>query len=392
MDDKTYHQEIVQDNPFPGEPLLVPLTSQANPAGTFSPSVSKDKTFPIKRTAVELLSTALNTRSRKILEKFDLVQSGAIQIGNFKEGLTGDLRLTPNGITARDIAGLTTFAIDGTTGDAVFKGEVQAGSLVSGKVLVGGGNIEIDGENTQLNVFDSSDNNTIRLDETGLIGFDTAETEIMHLKTTGLEVYGSAGDIFRLSDEAGGTTWGKMGYSISAGFSHSLNLYTRGVMNIRAYESSGDFAVLKGNLILNDENDFGNVILNSQNNMNVQASGTLNLIGNVVQINGSPKTAIVPTTKGYRALYTVESPDLWFCDFCYGKRKRKFPKFWEFEWEVKPDSLFLETVEPPFVVIPTGTKNLVQIWGKRKGFAKTRFEEKSKEQFEKNNEFWQKPN
>ena len=143
MDDKTYHQEIVQDNPFPGEPLLVPLTSQANPAGTFSPSVSKDKTFPIKRTAVELLSTALNTRSRKILEKFDLVQSGAIQIGNFKEGLTGDLRLTPNGITARDIAGLTTFAIDGSDGSAVFAGEVRSGTLITGTVVVTDGNIAL---------------------------------------------------------------------------------------------------------------------------------------------------------------------------------------------------------------------------------------------------------
>ena len=127
---KIFHPTEIQEIPFPGEPELVALPGQPNPAGTFSPTTSKDKTFPKKRTAVELLSTALNTKSRKILEEFELQQSGGLKIGDFKSGISGDLRLTPNGITARDIAGLTTFAIDGTTGDAVFAGQVRAGSSI----------------------------------------------------------------------------------------------------------------------------------------------------------------------------------------------------------------------------------------------------------------------
>jgi len=62
--------------------------------------------------------------------------------------VSGDLRITPNGLTARDIAGITTFAIDGTTGGAVFKGTVQSGSLLTGGVVVEdeNGQTVIDGE------------------------------------------------------------------------------------------------------------------------------------------------------------------------------------------------------------------------------------------------------
>ena len=144
MDNKVYTQEIIQENPFPNEDLqLIPLTSPSNPKDTYNPTTTKEKVFPVKKIAVELLSTALNTRSRKILEEFTLQQSGGFQIGDFQQGLTGDLRLTPNGITARDIAGITTFAIDGTTGNAVFAGELKSGSIVTGTVQITDGNIAL---------------------------------------------------------------------------------------------------------------------------------------------------------------------------------------------------------------------------------------------------------
>jgi len=85
--DKNYEPEVIQENPFPGEPQLIPLPGQANPAGVYGPTTTKEKIFPIKRTAVELLSTALNTKSKKILQEFELVQSGGFQIGKFEEGI-----------------------------------------------------------------------------------------------------------------------------------------------------------------------------------------------------------------------------------------------------------------------------------------------------------------
>jgi hypothetical protein len=136
MDDKVFTPEVIQENPFPQEPEVSALPSEKNPTGTFNPTTSKEPTFPKKRTAVELLSTVMNTRSRQILQEFELSQSGGIKIGDFKSGISGDVRLTPNGITARDIAGITTFAIDGTTGDAVFAGQVRAGSTIVSNTIV----------------------------------------------------------------------------------------------------------------------------------------------------------------------------------------------------------------------------------------------------------------
>ena len=102
----------------------------------------------------------------------------------------------------------------------------------------------------------------------------------------------------------------------------------------------------------------------------------------------SNKTAIVPTSKGFNALYCMESPEVWFMDFCYGKKVRKWPKFWKTEWQVKPDPMFMEVVEGQIMVMKTEAKNVVQIWGKRKGHATTRFESKTQEEYDKNEAFW----
>jgi len=148
--EKVYEPEVIQDTPFPGQDVQYVSVSDSVAGGNYKPSTTKGSAFPTQKIAVELLSTALNTRSKKILQQFELAASGAIQIGNFEDGVTGDLRLTPNGLTARDNAGVTTFAIDGTTGDAVFAGTVQAGTLISGAVAVGNSDIVIDGDTKRM--------------------------------------------------------------------------------------------------------------------------------------------------------------------------------------------------------------------------------------------------
>lgn len=134
-EEKVYQSEVLPDSPFPGEgQIIVPQTNL--PAGTYSATSTKDKGFPKKRIATELLSTALNTRSKRVLQEFELQDSGGFKVGNYKDGISGDVRLTPNGLTARDSAGLTTFALDGTTGDAVFKGTMQAGATIVAGTIV----------------------------------------------------------------------------------------------------------------------------------------------------------------------------------------------------------------------------------------------------------------
>jgi len=130
MPEKVFKPETIQDTPFPikGEADL--STSQDKRGGIFGQQEIKDQSFPTKKVAYELLASALNTKSRKILAEFEFTEHGAIQIGKYMPGVSGDLRITPNGITARDLAGITTFAIDGATGDAIFKGIVQAKDFV----------------------------------------------------------------------------------------------------------------------------------------------------------------------------------------------------------------------------------------------------------------------
>ena len=127
--DKNYEPEVVSENPFPNEVLQTQSAPTQGNSGNYTPTTTKEKTFPKKRSAVELLSTALNTKSRKILQEFELQQSGGLQIGNFEDGVSGDVRLTPNGITGRDNAGITRFGID-TDGNAIFAGEIRAGSTI----------------------------------------------------------------------------------------------------------------------------------------------------------------------------------------------------------------------------------------------------------------------
>ena len=138
-DNKIYYPEVIETYALP-ETVVEEDTPSTNYIGKTNlvPKTQVNKAFPIRNIARETINEALNTRTKKILGEFTFGQVGAISIGTYENGVSGDIRITPNGITARDINGSTTFSLDGTTGDAVFKGTVTAGSLVTGSVTVQG--------------------------------------------------------------------------------------------------------------------------------------------------------------------------------------------------------------------------------------------------------------
>jgi hypothetical protein len=68
--------------------------------------------------------SAISTATSTIITPFTFGVSGALQIGTYSNGVSGDLKLSPAGILARNSAGATTFSIDGTTGVAVLNGLV----------------------------------------------------------------------------------------------------------------------------------------------------------------------------------------------------------------------------------------------------------------------------
>lgn len=104
--------------------------SNTNPVVTDSgatlPTTHVDQAFPPVVVARETLSQSLNTETKTILATYTFEQLGAIAIGIFKQGVSGEIDISPNGILSKNINGDTTFAIDGATGNALFSGTVTA--------------------------------------------------------------------------------------------------------------------------------------------------------------------------------------------------------------------------------------------------------------------------
>lgn len=208
MDDKQkiYYQEIIEENPLPVEDEMVTFgESQSTSGGEFSPTTIKAQPFPSRRIAHEVIGVALNTKSRKIQQGFEFTQSGSLQIGKYTNGISGDIKISPTGIVARNQSGTTTFAIDGDTGDATFLGTIQAGTVIAteidgdlitagtistdklsanyievggadadlqttgidGAVNVGSANVKIDGANTRIVINDGTNDRI-------LIGYQSA--------------------------------------------------------------------------------------------------------------------------------------------------------------------------------------------------------------------------
>lgn len=164
MDDigKVYRPEEIEETPFPqqGQSDLSVSNPSSSVGGAqgFSPAQTKEQSFPAIKRATELLSTALNTRSKKIMQNLEFTPSGSIQVGVYTQGVNGDIRISPLGIVARNSLGSETFALDGESGDAVFAGQIQTGAVIAGVVLLGDGSIEIDGIQRRMIFYDETTN------------------------------------------------------------------------------------------------------------------------------------------------------------------------------------------------------------------------------------------
>lgn len=155
MDDKVYYPEVLEENPYPAQSEVTSFATDSDSSSnqTYAPKETEQQMFPIKRIADELSAVSLNTRTKKILGAFQFTPSGAIQIGNYQDGDTGDIRISPSGILGRNVQGDTTFFLDGETGDAAFKGTLQAGTIVGGDNKV---QIDSNANGGNINIYDSA--------------------------------------------------------------------------------------------------------------------------------------------------------------------------------------------------------------------------------------------
>lgn len=143
---KVYSPATIEDEPFPGLEQVTTQVQTNKTGDTYHASSTKENKFPHKRPAIEVISSTLNTQARRILGEYQFTKQGAIQIGQYENGASGDVRISPDGISARDNAGTDTFTLDGSTGNATFKGTIQAGALIAGLVTVGNNTWVIDGD------------------------------------------------------------------------------------------------------------------------------------------------------------------------------------------------------------------------------------------------------
>lgn len=162
MEDKVYYPEVIETYALPYTTVEEesPSTNYEG-KNVISPSNNVNKMFPEKRIARETIGMALDTQKKRILGEFTFGQVGSIAIGTYENGVSGDIRITPNGLVARDINGVETISLDGATGSAVFRGTIQAGAVIAGAVVVGDSTITLDGVNKRIVINDGTDNRIV---------------------------------------------------------------------------------------------------------------------------------------------------------------------------------------------------------------------------------------
>ena len=146
-DEKTYSPIVVDEVPFPTHTEVAQdTTGQSGSENNFSQKEMQPARIPRKIVAQETIGSALNTKSRKILAEFTFTELGAIAIGRYQNGISGDIRITPAGFVARNTSGDITVSVDGETGNAVFAGELRSGTLITGDIVVGNNTWVISGD------------------------------------------------------------------------------------------------------------------------------------------------------------------------------------------------------------------------------------------------------
>ena len=104
----------------------------------------------------DVINSKLDTAAKTILDSFTFGHSGALQIGEYSSGVSGDIRISPNGIIGRDETDSNTFTIDATTGNATFSGDITGSTGTFGSVIINSGTISW---GTVSGTTDAPDNN-----------------------------------------------------------------------------------------------------------------------------------------------------------------------------------------------------------------------------------------
>jgi len=133
MADTVLKPEVIEEVAFPElEQTTTVNTGGSGTAETLVPNAEEGKSFPPASIARTVIADSFDTQSRRILSDYTFGEYGSISVGKYENGVSGDVKISPSGIVARNKNGENTFTLDATTGDATFKGTLASGSLITG--------------------------------------------------------------------------------------------------------------------------------------------------------------------------------------------------------------------------------------------------------------------
>lgn len=443
-----YYPKTIEPKPFIG-PVL-PDQSKNSAKEIYYPGQITQVPIAKPVIASNVVGSNLNTQSRKILGSFSFSRTGAIQVGTYKAGSSGDIRISPNGIVGRNSSGATTFSIDGTTGDATFKGTIAAGSVIS--ATISATNITGQIVNAQIASIDYAKITSVAVTNADIVSLNatkitagtldaarigaatitadklsvsTLEAISANLGTvtagtiTGVTITGgvfqtaSSGANRIVIDSLGGNPdliefYGSASSSNAAwtmGTSGTNDFYLVGSasgddilftsLSAIVFDAGDTIDLKGGNTRVNKIGSYNTGNTEFQDELKIKkdyirlydhgSTSFLNVsfeengASSKIYIGSGTKTAIMPTSQGYRSLFCIESPEVWFMDIV-GKDKQ-------------PDPLFDEvtTGKAHFIRIEdeNGAHVGFQKWARRKGYENQRFTAASEAVYEANKAFWQ---
>jgi len=156
MADDVLKPVVIEEIPFPELNLSTSGSNSSGNSTILTPLETIERKLPDTFVSRTVIADSLNTQSRKILSDYSFGEYGSISIGKYQAGVSGDIKISPNGIVTRNKNGETTIGLDGDTGDATFKGQLLAGNVITGGIdITGAGAINFN-DGTNKAVLDAS--------------------------------------------------------------------------------------------------------------------------------------------------------------------------------------------------------------------------------------------
>lgn len=244
---------------------------------TVSDSIDKKGNY-----IADVINTKIDTSAKNILGAFTFGASGALQIGTYVNGVTGDIRISPAGIIARNTAGVNTITIDGTTGALTLVGTITASAG-----SIGGWTI-----NTTSLSGGTGANYIGLVPETGIqLGSSTFADALFSVTKAGVlkAISGTVGGCVLASTSIGSTSFlsGSFGYGwniSNTGVAEFQNVMIRGSIRTSVFEKDTISAV--NGIVLVSSADILDADMTAADNSTITITGqTTFSVNEVIRIN-----------------------------------------------------------------------------------------------------------